>query len=544
MRSLSVPFSDLPHQSKLFIDYLRDPRSLKRFYPNAAAYTDLDKYVPKVLANYKTDRQALCDALNEINSECGASEETFENIDRLRLDDAVAVVTGQQAGLFTGPLYTIYKALTTIRMSEEMNVAGYTAVPIFWVATEDHDFDEVSRTFFIGGDGELFDAKYQPKGQIKSLPVGGLRLGASIAELIDTTFDALSKTEFSDDVRHLIESSWCHDAFYGKAFSRNLASIFRKYGLIVIDPMHAGIKALVAPVYADAIERSAEIVANIRTKSSELVAEGYHAQVLVEEDYFPLFRIDDKGRRVALRRTGNGVYGSKEEKREFTIEELAALAMREPTRFSPGVMLRPVVQDYLLPTVCYFGGAAEIAYFAQNGEAYEVLGRPVTPILHRQSFTIIDARSRRSLDKYKLDLKDMFDAFDTVLERIGMNELSAETDTLLTASEERMNSYLDKLHDNFRQIDPTLAENLAKRRRKIMYHLAVLRKKANLAVVRKDETVERQLRLAFNCLVPNGLLQERVLNVHSFLNKYGEHFIDTVYAAVDLSNMDHRVIDL
>lgn len=545
LRPSSVPFSAVPHQSKLFLDYLRDPHSLKRYYPNAViSHSDISAFIPEVLANYRTDRNALCDALTEINSEIGVSKKTLENIKLLHVADTVAVVTGQQAGLFTGPLYTIYKALSAIKMAEYLNAKGSKAVPVFWVATEDHDFDEVSRTFFIDNSGELIETDYQPNDYVKNSSVGNIKIDASISESIDEILSVIPQSNFSADVRDSIKNAWSDGTLFGTAFAKNLANILGKFGLIFVDPMHKGLKSLAAPIYVDVIQKSAEIVANIRRKGSELESDGFHAQVLVEEDYFPLFRHDDNGRRIALRKSGDNIYSAKDENRGFSLAELTEIAKDDPQRFSPGVMLRPVVQDYLFPTVCYFGGAAEIAYFAQNSEAYRILGRPITPILHRQSFTVVDAKHRRTLDKFVLELSDLFVGFEKTLENIGRKQLSDETAKLFAEAEERINAELDRLDQNLSQIDRTLAENLAKRRQKIIYHISALNKRANLAAIRKDETIERQIRSAFDALLPKGQLQERVLNVNSLLNKYGPYFIDWVYEAIDLSDKDHRIVDL
>lgn len=545
VRASSIPFSAVPHQSKLFLDYLRDPISLSRYYPNAvASHAELPGRIPETLANYKTDRNALCDALTETNRECGASDRTFENIKLLCEPNTVAVVTGQQAGLFTGPLYTIYKALSAIKVAEYLTATGSKAVPVFWVATEDHDFDEVSHTFFMGNSGTLLETTYQPINYLKNSPVGKIKLDDSIVRTISKLFSEIPQTEFSGEVRRVIEETWSDDTPFGTAFAKNLANILGKFGVIFIDPMHKGLKSLAAPIYVEAIEKSAKIVANIRQKGSELEADGFHAQVLVEKDYFPLFRHDDEGRRVSLRNAGDNTYIAKGEKREFSLTELASMAKDEPQRFSPGVMLRPVVQDYLLPTVCYIGGAAEIAYFAQNSEAYRTLERPVTPILHRQSFTVVEAKHRRTLDKFDLELSDLFAGLEKALESIGRKQLSDETAKLFTDIEEKINTELNRLDQNLSQIDPTLAENLAKRRRKIIYHISALNKRAYLATVRKDETIERQIRSAFNALLPKGELQERVLNANSLLNKYGPHFIDWIYDVIDLGDKGHRIVDL
>ena len=544
-RARGIAFSEIPHQSKLFLEYLREPGLLRQYYPNVlSSFTEVSGFVPEVLNKYTTDRSALCDALKDINSHIGASEKTFENIALLRSADTVAVVTGQQAGLFTGPLYTIYKALSAIKMAEYLNANGTKAVPVFWVATEDHDLNEVSRTFFTGNSGELVEAHYEPKRYLKNAPVGSIDLDDSINGIIEDAFGKLPHTEFSDEVREAVDQSWPDGRSFGQAFAKNLANLLGKFGLIFVDPLHDGLKSLSAPIYADATGKSDEIVVAIRTRNRELERDGFHSQVLVEEDYFPLFWHDDEGRRLALRKARHESYQVKGGKQQFTLDELSTIAKNEPQRFSPGVMLRPVVQDFLFPTICYFGGAAEIAYFAQSSEAYKVLGRPVTPILHRQSFTLLEAKHRRTLNKYGLDLTDLFAGVDSTLERVGMKQLSVETGNILDEAEKTIDAELERLDKNFSQIDAALTANLAKRRRKIMYHIAALRRSAYLTMVRKDETVDRQIRSACNALLPKGQLQERVLNVHSFLNRYGAHFTEMIYDAIDLSDKDHRVIEL
>jgi bacillithiol synthase len=545
LRVSRLPFSGIPHQSRLFIEYLRDPVSLKRFYPNAVGSTaEISSYAPIALENYRTDRSALCDSLAETNSRIGAGEKTFENIGLLRNPQTVAVVTGQQAGLFTGPLYTIYKALSAVKLAEDLNRKGTQAVPVFWTATEDHDFDEVSEAFFIDKSGALVKTKYVPGADIQDFPVGNIEIDAGIESVVDEIFDYLPQSEFSSDIRDLLSESWADGYRFGDAFARMLASVFRKFGLVFIDPMNDGIKRLSAPIYLSAIGKAEDMVSGVIARGRELVSEGFHTQVLVEDDYFPLFWHDDEGHRRVLRKSGDGTYHAKDAGRVFTIAELQELALREPRRFSPGVMLRPVVQDYLLPTVCYFGGGAEIAYFAQNSEVYRVLDRPVTPIFHRQSFTIVETKHSRVLEKFDLDLQRLFDGLEANRIKLAEDTISPRTARLYADVEEEINTELNRLDQAVSEIDPTLAANLVKRRRKIIYHIAALRKKTLLALARKDETVSRQIDNLFTALLPNGGLQERSLNVVTFLNKFGLNFIDWVYEAIDLEDKDHRIIEL
>jgi len=541
----SIPFSEVPHQSKLFLEYLRDPRSLIKYYPNAAAsVSDIGRFVPDVLEHYRCDRDRLCRVLTETNQAIGAGDKTFSNISLLSDTDTVAVVTGQQAGLFTGPLFTIYKALTAIKLAEQLTSAGITAVPVFWAATEDHDLDEVAKACFIGQDAGLVEIEYRPQQYVKNSPVGNIPVDGSIDAAVRDLFESLSATEFSAEVRQSIEDAWHEDTDFGKAFQTELAGLLRKHGLIFIDPMAQGIKELAAPIHADAIAKGDEVVAAIRERDLQLAADGFHSQVVVEEDYFPFFWISDDGRRLALRRVGDGVYKAKDGLVEFTRAELLEIATDEPHRLSPGVMLRPVVQDYLLPTACYVGGAAEIAYFAQNSEAYRILERPVTPILHRQSLTLLESKYKRTLEKFGLELKELFNGVDAVLQRVGSEQLSLETTDRFDAVENSISRNLDDLESELARIDPTLLPNLAKRREKMLHHIRALKTKANLAQVRKDKTTERQIREALTALLPNGELQERVINVNSFLNKYGQYFIDLIYDDIDPGNNEHLMISI
>jgi len=207
-------------------------------------------------------------------------------------------------------------------------------------------------------------------------------------------------------------------------------------------------------------------------------------------------------------------------------------------------MLRPVVQDFLFPTLCYFGGGAEIAYFAQNSEVYRVLDRPVTPILHRQSFTIIQSKHARTMKKYGIKFEELFTGFENLLPKIVEQVIDTETPLVFVESEENIKAELDRLDHQLSKIDPTLAENLATRRRKIIYHIGALRKKFQHARVEKDETVNRQLRSMFTSLLPNGRLQERTLNFASFADRYGIGFIDWVYDQVHPDEKDHKLLYL
>ncbi|MFN6963175.1 MAG: bacillithiol biosynthesis cysteine-adding enzyme BshC [Pyrinomonadaceae bacterium] len=545
LRADGIPFGSIPGQSKLFVDYQNDPVSLRKYYPTAvASHTEIAERIPEVLDRYTTDREKLCDALADMNRRLGAGEKTLENIEILRRSDAVAVVTGQQAGLFTGPLYTIYKALSAIKAAECLRGRGFNAVPVFWVATEDHDFEEISKTFVIDRAGELAAIAIEPERCRENLPIGYIKLGDQIRATVDELFDDLLPTEFTPEVQKLFADAWRPGEYLGDAFGRVLAHLTEKYGLISLCPLNRELKRLASPIYVEAIKRSREIVDALLARTEAIVADGYAAQVHIADDYFPLFWQGDDHARNALRRTEDGKVRSKDGLHEFTVEELIQSAADEPWRFSPGVVLRSVVQDHILPTVCYFGGAAEIAYFAQSGEVYRVLGRPVTPIFHRQSFTLVESKHAKMLERYDLDLLDLFKGMDHIVPSVVEEHLNSGLARTFAEVEEQINIQLNRLDRELAEFDPTLADNLARRRRKIIYHIAALRHKFHNAQLRKDSVIRHQLEGLFASLLPDRHLQERSLNVSYFVNRYGPQFIDWIYSAVDLDDKDHRLIYL
>lgn len=545
IRTESLSFAKIPQQSRLFVQYQENPLSLQKYYPNAIeSHTQISKRIPDVLKNYKVDRNALCDVLLEMNGGCSGSAKTLENIKLLRQSETVAVVSGQQAGLFTGPLYTIYKALSAVKLTECLRGRGFKAVPVFWIATEDHDFLEVSNAFVINRNGNLSELKNEPKRCYDNLPVGYVKIDDSIKQTIDELFQELPHTEFTDELRQMIEKSWVSGVDFGDGFARMLTNIIGKYGIILLCPLDERLKKLAAPVYVEAIKKSDEIVSALRKRSEELVQDGYHAQVLINEDYFPLFYQAKNRTRHALKKTPEGTYKTKGIEREFTLAELVELAENEPHKFSPSVVLRSVVQDYLLPTVCYFGGAAEIAYFAQSGEVYRILERPITTIFHRQSFSFVESKHAKTLDRFGLTLPDLFLGEEKLLPRIVEKYLASDTAQVFSEVEEKVKAELERLEQSLFEVDQTLAENSIHRRQKILHHLEAMRTKFHHAQVRKDETVKRQIETAFVSLLPHKHLQERTLNISTLLNKHGNYVIDWIYDSIDLDDKGHRIIYL
>ena len=547
LRVETVPFDQIPQQSRLFLDYLRDPVALRRFYPEAVKHHyDLPNRRERVLTNYKTDRDTLCGALERMNQAWGASEETVRHIESLRESDCIAVVTGQQAGLFGGPLYTIYKALSAVKLADCLTQRGVKAVPVFWIASEDHDFDEVATAQFINRDCTLASITVSNETHAEGLPVGRVILNESITSTVEALLRSLPQSEFIDELRSLLSDGYQSQRTFSDAFARTMTYLTGARGLILLDPLDAELKRLAAPVYAAAARHAPELAKAIVDRSHELEKAGYHAQVTPSENSFPLFLHDERGARHALTRNNAGKYQAKSANQNdaYTAEEIAGWAQREPDRFSPNVTLRAVVQDFLLPTIAYYGGSAEIAYFAQTAEVYRILDRPATPILPRASLTFVEKHTWRSLERYGIRFQDFFEGADLVTARVVTNYLGKETSTAFEHTTQTFSKELDDLQEQLRRVDPTLADALDKGRRKINYQIDGLRTRFNRAQVARDEAVHRQLDHAFDLLYPQKTLQERKLAVVSFIARHGHYFVDWIFDAIDLETNEHEIVYL
>jgi uncharacterized protein YllA (UPF0747 family) len=246
LRTESIGFSEIPGQSALFLQYQSDPLSLRKYYPTVvSSHDEIVDRVAEVLAGYKTDRVRLCEVLTDQNRRFRGGDTTIENIERLKRSETVAVVTGQQTGLFTGPLYTIYKALSAIRMSQELCARSVSAVPVFWAATEDHDFAEIAEATLLSDDAKEISVRLEQPPGTEGVPVGGIEITPAFAESLGLL-----------DLEPEYAEIWKPGTTIGDAFCTHLQFLFREYGLIVVDPLDERIKQLVAPIYSAAAKNA------------------------------------------------------------------------------------------------------------------------------------------------------------------------------------------------------------------------------------------------------------------------------------------------
>jgi len=534
MGCVSIPFRRLPHQPKLFVRLIDDYSSVKRFYAHPPNM-DAVRQVASSLEYPAERRREVARILREQNAAFGASAAAISNLKKLERG-AVAVVSGQQVGLFGGPAYAVYKALTAIRLAEELSEAGIPAVPIFWMATEDHDLDEVRHvTWFDSGKLVRFEL---PADAANGRPVGEVRLGPAIEEHVKKAVGLLTGPA-SETISRTLEHSYRSEATYGSAFGKLFAHLFAEHGLILLDPLDARLHRIAAPLYKKALEDRDELNDKLLQRGKELESAGYDVQVKVTARSTLLFTIRDGTRQPVA--ASNSHFKSGEA--SWTREEALRLVDSSPETFSANALFRPVVQDYLLPTVAYLGGPAEIAYFAQSSVVYEhVLGRmPV--VLPRAGFTILDAKAEKLLQKYGLCIENLWAGPQELrrkMESVSVPPVLAENFDRDTA---QMESTLAELGAQIERLDPTLAGAVSTARNKIAFQLEKLRRKAGRALDQKSGLLAEHEQFLENLLYPNKSLQSRELCFLPFLARWGMEGLSELQKLSDSETLgEHRIV--
>jgi bacillithiol biosynthesis cysteine-adding enzyme BshC len=515
----------LPHQSKLFLEYLNNFSKVQAFYAHAPKISSVTA-VARELDIPKERRSAVTTILRAQNAAFGAGPAVFENLDRLE-KGAVAIVSGQQVGLFSGPAYSFYKALSAIQVANELTRSGIEAVPVFWMATEDHDVDEVRHvSWFQEGQLKRFELA-APAEQDAGRPVGKILLGPQIDEQVHEAAELLVK-QGSVLLAQFLKESYNRGETYGSAFAKLFAKLFSQQGLILLDPLDPALHRIAAPVYRQAIENRDALNEKLLRRGKELEAAGFSAQVKVTAKSTLLFYMGNQcgdntqandGVRKAIAANGHGKFEAGE--KQWATADLLKAIENTPEDFSPGALLRAVVQDYLLPTVAYIGGAAEIAYFAQSEVVYKHVLRRMPVILSRPDFTLVDTKAAKLLRAYKLSVEDIWTGSQEVRRRMELASVPKDLSRDFDRNHRQVVKMLDQLHEQLKKLDPTLQGAVETARKKIEYQIDKLRRKTGRAQDAKATLLAVYENFLEQLLYPHKVLQSRELCLLPFLARWG-----------------------
>jgi bacillithiol synthase len=512
-----IRHTDLPGTTRLFADFTYHFDRVARFYRHNPHDPDSLRAAASQIAYPDDRRAAMVQALAAQNGDS-------ESLRKLAEPGTVAIVTGQQVGLFSGPAYTIYKAITAAQVARSLTDRGIPAVPVFWLATEDHDFDEVNHAWAFDSAHSPIKLSVAPPAEIanRQRPVGGLAIQDYP---VDQLAAALAGFPHGEEVAAMVREAYQPGVTMGHGFRALLKRLLASLNLIFLDPLDPAVRKISAPLIATALQMAPELKAALLQRNRDLETAGYHAQVHIEEKT-SLFFLLDKGERVPVRRK-DSEYGE--------LRDRAA-------EVSPNALLRPVVQDYLLPTAAYIGGPAELAYFAQAEVIYDLLLGRMPVMMARSAFTLLEPRAVKLLARYRMSVAQTLVDKEALESRIARELAPESMMSAFTKTAAETQSAVDKLRGELATFDPTLAAALDKSRAKILYQLEKTRRKIEHELLRRDQRTVSDATYLGNLLFPQRHLQERFYSILPFVAEHGLDLIDRLHEAAAIDCADHRVL--
>ncbi len=540
-----INFSDIPGNQNLFLDYIYEFENVREYYKHN--FRNKDSYVNlfKSISDSRKDKQLNLSAIikNQYSSLQNISNKTLRNIELIDKEKTIAVVTGQQLGIIGGPLYTVYKILTTIRLANQLTERydEFKFVPVFWLEGDDHDFNEVRSINLFDNENQVINIGYKEEinDDDTKQSIGKINFDEALNEFLNKYESSLRDSDFKNELVSKLKECYQVGKSFKQSFKQLLFWLFDEFGLIIFDPQDPQVKNLLKPIFKKEVNDFSIHTQKLIQTSAKL-EELYHAQVKVKP--VNLFYHTDDGRYSV--EPVDDVFKLRRKRKQFTKDEILAEIETSPERFSPNVLLRPICQDYLLPTGFYIGGPSEIAYFAQVTPLYDFYNIETPIIFPRSSATILEKNVATGLDKYDLSMNDIFLGLDELKEKVIASLSENNIENAFEEASKEIELTFDKIKENLFAVDKTLVDSSGRYKDRIMSSLVELKSKAIKAQETKHETTIRQLTRLSNLLYPLGNLQEREINFTYFYNKYGKDFIRKVYDDISVSEFEHQIISL
>lgn len=512
---------------RLLRDYLAGEAAAAVFYgghpADPAAYRRKAAEVDARLA--AASRSRLASAIRPLSPSAGT------RLEQVLAGRGYFVTTGQQTGLFTGPLYTIFKALSAIRLAGALEaLLARPVLALFWSAADDHDWDEVAHTTVLDENGYPTQIDLGVRSHEPPHPMSRRVLDESAALAVDQLRELLPATVFRDRYLPQLRTAYAPGRTMAAAFEDTLAAVLAGQEIALVSSAHPLVKQHSTSVVRGALEHADRDEQQVARQTERLVRAGYHAQVSVAAQASNVFFSDAEGRdrlvregdRWLLRRT----------RRSFGEAELLDRLETQPTAFSPNVLLRPVVESALFPTLAYVGGPAETSYFGQIGCLFRAHGIMPPVVFPRHSVTLVEGTTSRALARFGMELAQLAQPLEDLLDSVIRRELPPQVTQELERLRGMISGGLDALGAAAEGVAPGARASIAGARRQALAQLAAVEKKIVQHARREQSVRLEQLRRAAVQVYPDDQPQERTLNAFHFLARYGPELLSRIAVAL------------
>ncbi|OWZ83599.1 bacillithiol biosynthesis cysteine-adding enzyme BshC [Natranaerobius trueperi] len=465
----------------------------------------------------KTHRDKLVISLKNYHSTLTKNSRVFNFIDLLNNSKTLVVVTGQQPGVLTGPLYSIYKAITAIKLAKSLSKSlGVHVLPVFWIASEDNDFDEVNNYSTLDKKGNLVNCKIE--NDQYGYSIGNRKIKEEAFNLMNQLTQLFQDSPYYEKWKRVIIKSLDKSETLVDWTANLLLELFADEGLIILDPMDPKIRELSKPIYKKAINYGKEYSRFVEHQSKQVKEMGYDRQVDLRKNHAGLFYYQNNVRLPLINE--NQIFKLVNHDKTFEKEELIDTIENSPWKFSPNVTLRPLVQDYLLPSVSYVAGPGEIGYFSQLKELYRAFEIKMPVIYPRESFLLIDDQTRSILEKYEIRLDNLLYDWSSTRKEVFKTVAPINTSEKLVEFAERFKKEHEEFIKELSQIDEDIEKLKTKNFQLIYQQLNYLKQKAEQYNRKNHNKIDEELSLLKNSIYPKNNLQERQFNIGEFLFTY------------------------
>ncbi|MCG3167102.1 MAG: putative cysteine ligase BshC [Bacteroidia bacterium] len=527
MKTSFIPYAETGFFSSLILDYISGKTELKEFYEYAP---ELSSFAKKIndRKDSTVERTILADVLREQNEILKANERVCANIELLRKNNTFTLTTGHQLNLFTGPLYFIYKIISTINLAEKLKqeFPDCNFVPVYWMHCEDHDFAEINHIHLFGKKLEWAEEHHGAAGEISTV---------SLRSLIAELKSILGESTNANELVNLFSEAYLHHSNLADAMRYLCHHLFGKYGLVILDARDKRLKQIFIPQLKQDIFENVNYKA-VSESNSALEQLGYKTQVNPREINC-FYLTDGKRERIVKSEKGYEILNTA---LVFSKEELENEIATHPEKFSPNVVLRPLYQEHILPNLAYIGGAGELAYWLQYKSMFAAAKVSFPVLVLRNSVMVVDETVKVKIEKLGLAAKDFFASEEKLV-----NEFIAShsaSDTALVDEQQQMKELFQSVKAKAKQVDVTLEASIEAELQKQLKVLEQLESRIQRAEKKKHETSLNQIKSIREKLFPANSLQERHENISTYYLRYGSGFIDVLKQ--NLQPLDRRFLIL